>query len=109
MIAIDRELLESVGLGSLDETATELMLRHIYSTLESRVGKRLVDVMTPEEVDHFTKLLSTDRAAAESYLTESVPRRSDIVRGVFAELVEELRRLAPRILDHENHPTRSDR
>ena len=52
--------------GSLDETATELIVRHILATLESRVGERLVDLMTSEEVDHFAKVLSTDEAAARA-------------------------------------------
>ena len=51
MLRIDNNLLQEVGLASLPDSEKNSLLRHIYETLEMRVGIRLADQMSNEQLD----------------------------------------------------------
>ena len=53
MLKIDNSLLEEVGLGALPDAEKNSFLKHIYETLEMRVGIRLADQMTNQQLDEF--------------------------------------------------------
>jgi hypothetical protein len=55
MIQINDNLLNEIGLGTLPQTERRGLLNHIYETLELRVGMRLADQMTNEQLDEFER------------------------------------------------------
>src|SRR3954467_725016 len=90
MLKIDNSLLEEVGLGKLPDTEKNSFLKHIYETLEMRVGIRLADQMTNEQLDEFEKYFEAkDDAGAFKWLETNFPNYKDIVQEEFDKLKAE--------------------
>ena len=73
MIRIDDSLLEEIGLIGLPEHERRDMLKHIYSTLEMRVGMRLAERMNDQQLDEFEKFIDGDLVYIENYLNQLKP------------------------------------
>ncbi len=99
MLKIDNSLLEEIGLGSLPEAEKNSFLKHVYETLEMRVGVRLADQMTNEQLDEFEKYFEAkDDAGAFKWLETNFPNYKDIVQQEFDKLKAEVAQTAPQIL-----------
>jgi len=98
-INLDRNLLDELGLGSLPENEKTSLLNHIYETLEMRVGMRLADQMTNDQLDEFEKYFEAkDDAGAFNWLETNFPNYKQIVQDEFNKLKEEIRKSAPQII-----------
>lgn len=115
MIKIDDDYLEAVGLAGLPGNEKNLFLRHVYNTLEERVGMRLADRMTNEQLDEFeTYFDAKDDAGAFRWLEANFPDYQELVNTEFVKLKAEVEGLAPSILAlsksdpilNLNHPRR---
>lgn len=99
MLKIDNSLLVEVGLGALPENEKNSFLKHIYETLEMRVGIRLADQMTNEQLDEFEKYFEAkDDAGAFKWLETNFPNYKEIVQQEFDKLKAEVTQTAPQIL-----------
>lgn len=99
MLKIDNNLLNELGLASLPEAEKGPLLTHIYETLEMRVGMRLADQMTNEQLDEFeTYFESKDDAGAFKWLETNFPNYKEIVNEEFEKLKAEVGQSAPQIL-----------
>jgi hypothetical protein len=99
MLKIDNDLLVEIGLGSLPEAEKNSFLKHIYETLEMRVGIRLADQMTNEQLDEFERYFEAkDDAGAFKWLETNFPNYKDIVQQEFDKLKAEVAQTAPQIL-----------
>lgn len=99
MLKIDNNLLEELGLGTLPETERNSLLKHIYETLEMRVGMRLADQMTTDQLDEFERYFEAkDDAGAFKWLETNFPNYKDIVQEEFDKLKVEVGASAPHIL-----------
>jgi hypothetical protein len=99
MLKIDNSLLIDVGLGNLPAAEKNSFLRHIYETLEMRVGIRLADQMTNEQLDEFEKYFEAkDDAGAFKWLETNFPNYKEIVQQEFDKLKAEVAQSAPQIL-----------
>lgn len=99
MLKIDNSLLVEIGLGGLPETEKNPFLKHIYETLEMRVGIRLADQMTNEQLDEFEKYFEAkDDAGAFKWLETNFPNYKEIVQQEFDKLKSEIAQTAPQIL-----------
>ena len=63
MIRIDDTLLEELGLMALPESERRQMLKQIYETLEMRVGMRLAERMSDQQLDEFEKFIGLFKSA----------------------------------------------
>src|ERR1700710_841057 len=91
MLKIDNSLLEEIGLGGLPEAEKNSFLKHIYETLEMRVGIRLADQMSNEQLDEFEKYFEAkDDAGAFKWLESNFPNYKDIVQEEFDKLKAEV-------------------
>jgi Tfp pilus assembly protein PilE len=98
-IRLDQSLLEELGLASLPETEKRALLSHIYETLEMRVGMRLADQMTNEQLDEFEKYFQAkDDNGAFRWLETNFPNYKDIVQEEFNRLKQEVGQSATQIL-----------
>jgi hypothetical protein len=92
-------LLAELGLGALPEQEKKDLEKHIYETLEMRVGMRLADQMTNEQLDEFeTYFNARDDAGAFRWLETNFPNYKDIVAEEFEKLKAEVAQNAPHIL-----------
>ncbi|HEX4774818.1 MAG TPA: DUF5663 domain-containing protein [Candidatus Saccharimonadales bacterium] len=99
MLKIDNSLLEEVGLGAMPESEKNGFLKHIYETLEMRVGIRLADQMSNEQLDEFERYFEAkDDAGAFKWLETNFPNYKDIVQEEFDKLKGEVAQTAPQIL-----------
>jgi hypothetical protein len=99
MLKIDNSLLEEIGLGGLPDAEKNSFLKHVYETLEMRVGIRLADQMTNEQLDEFERYFEAkDDAGAFKWLETNFPNYKDIVQQEFDKLKAEVAQTAPQIL-----------
>ena len=99
MLKIDDSLLQEVGLGSLPTAEKNSLLKHIYETLEMRVGMRLADQMSNQQLDEFEQYFEAkDDAGAFKWLETNFPNYKDIVQEEFDKLKSEVTASAPQIL-----------
>lgn len=98
-LRIDDNLLQELGLGSLPPEEKSGLLKHIYETLEMRVGMRLADQMTNEQLDEFERFFNAqDDAGAFHWLETNFPNYKDIVADEFNKLKAEVAQSAAQIL-----------
>jgi len=75
MIKIDQSLLQEIGLGALPEADKHPLLNHIYETLEMRVGMRLADQMSNQQLDEFEQYFDAKDDAGAFRWLESMSER----------------------------------
>ena len=98
-LKIDDSLLLELGLGALPAAEKANLLKHIYETLEMRVGMRLADQMSNEQLDEFERFFNAqDDAGAFRWLETNFPNYKEIVADEFAKLKKEVGSTAPQIL-----------
>ena len=68
-LRIDNSLLQELGLDGMPPEDKTSLLKHIYETLEMRVGMRLADQMTNDQLDEFEQFFNAkDDAGAFRWL-----------------------------------------
>lgn len=103
MFKLDDDFLASVGLGALPAEQKQDMLRHIYETLELRVGMKLAEQMTDAQLDEFETFIdSKDDAGALKWLETNFPHYKEVVAQELEKLKEEIRSSAEQILAAAN-------
>ena len=99
MIKLDDNLLTELGLQALPAEDKKALLKHIYETLEMRVGTTLARQMTDSQLDEFESFINAnDEAGALHWLETNFPNYKDVVAHEFAQLKNEVHQAAPHIL-----------
>lgn len=99
MIRIDDTLLEEIGLIALPKTERDQLLRQIYETLEMRVGMRLAERMTDQQLDEFEKFIDTnDEAGALKWLETNFPDYKQVVADELEKLKGEIKKDSDKIM-----------
>lgn len=100
MFKLDDNLLRELGLGSLPAEEKNKMLAHIYETLEMRVGMKLAEQMTNEQLDEFESFIDkNDEAGALKWLETNFPNYKQVVADQLEQLKTEIKASAPAILE----------
>lgn len=100
MLKIDDELLAEVGLEGLPKWERNLLLTYIYETLEMRVGVKLADEFSDEELDEFEVFFENkDEDRAFAWLQEKRPDYKEVVGAEFKLLKAEILAEVPSILE----------
>lgn len=99
MFKLDDNLLQELGLGTLPVEEKNKMLSHIYETLEMRVGMKLADQMSNEQLDEFESFINkNDEAGALKWLETNFPDYKQVVADQLELLKQEIKQAAPQIL-----------
>lgn len=99
MFKLDDNLLKELGLGSLPAEEKNKMLAHIYETLEMRVGMKLAEQMSNEQLDEFEAFIDkNDEAGALKWLETNFPNYKDVVGQELDKLKVEVKQAAPQIV-----------
>ena len=105
MFKLDNNLLEELGLGGLPPDLKNNMLQHIYETLEMRVGMKLADQMTNEQLDEFEGFIDkNDEAGALKWLETNFPDYKQVVASELETLKEEIKKTSDKILEASKQP-----
>jgi predicted RNA-binding Zn ribbon-like protein len=99
MFKLDDNLLQELGLGSLPANEKNKMLSHIYETLEMRVGMKLAEQMSNDQLDEFERFIdSNDEAGALKWLETNFPNYKQVVADELDKLKGEIKASAPQIV-----------
>ena len=99
MFKLDDNLLQELGLGSLPAVEKNKMLSHIYETLEMRVGMKLAEQMTNEQLDEFEAYIDrNDEPGALKWLETNFPNYKQVVADELEKLKTEIKLVAPQIV-----------
>jgi hypothetical protein len=99
MIKLDENLLVEIGLGSLPKEEKTAFLKHMYETLEMRVGTRLAERMSDQQMSEFEQFITTnDEQGAFHWLESNFPNYKDVVAEEFEKLKGEVRPMAAQIV-----------
>src|SRR3990167_2263076 len=100
MFKLDENLLKELGLGTLPAEEKNRMLAHIYETLEMRVGMKLAEQMTNEQLDEFEGFIDrSDEAGALKWLETNFPDYKQVVADELDKLKAEIKAQAPAIME----------
>ena len=100
MFKLDDNLLKELGLGALPPAEKNKMLAHIYETLEMRVGMKLAEKMTNEQLDEFEGFIDkNDEAGALKWLESNFPNYKQVVAEELEGLKNEIKQVAPQIVE----------
>ena len=99
MFKLDDNLLQELGLGTLPAVEKNKMLSHIYETLEMRVGMKLAEQMSNEQLDEFESYIDrNDEPGALKWLEANFPGYKQVVAEELEKLKVEIRSAAPQIV-----------
>lgn len=99
MFKLDNALLEELGLGNLPAEEKNRMLAHIYETLEMRVGMKLAEQMSNEQLDEFEGYIDrNDEAGALKWLESNFPNYKQVVADELEKLKTEVKASAEQIV-----------
>ena len=99
MFRLDDELLKELGLIDLPPEEKTKMFNHIYETLEMRVGTRLANQMSEEQLTEFESYIDkNDEAGALKWLETNFPNYKQVVAEELEKLKSEIKQVAPQIL-----------
>lgn len=99
MFKLDDNFLEELGLGALPAEEKKKMLNHIYETLEMRVGMKLAERMTNQQLDEFESFIDrNDEPGALKWLETNFPDYKQVVADQLEGLKAEIRQSAPAIV-----------
>lgn len=105
MFKLDDNFLQELGLGTLPVAEKNKMLGHIYETLEMRVGMKLAEQMTNEQLDEFESFIDkNDEAGALKWLETNFPNYKQVVADELEKLKTEVKQAAPQILAAAQQP-----
>lgn len=86
MFQLDDQFLEDVGLGALPEAEKKPFLQHTYDQLEYRVGVRLSEGMSDEQLQEFERIIDRDQPTITAWLAQHAPAYQQ--EEVFQRLVQ---------------------
>lgn len=99
MFKLDDDFLASVGLAALPADQRPAMLKHIYETLELRVGMKLAEQMSDSQLDEFEGFIDRkDDPGALKWLETNFPNYKQVVAEELEKLKNEIRSTADQIL-----------
>lgn len=68
MFQLDDKFLADIGLNDLPDDQKQAFLQHIYEELELRVGTKLSDGLSDQQLEEFEKIIDRDQATIDTWL-----------------------------------------
>lgn len=72
MFQLDDKFLADIGLGDMPDDQKQAFLRHIYEELELRVGTKLSEGLSDQQLEEFEKIIDKDTATIDNWLSVHV-------------------------------------
>lgn len=73
MFQLDDKFLADIGLNDLPEQQKKAFLQHIYDELELRVGTKLSDGMSDDQLEEFEAIIDRNDDVVKTWLAQFVP------------------------------------
>lgn len=99
MFKLDNNFLKELGLDELPAEEKNKMLAHVYETLEMRVGMKLAEQMSDEQLDEFEGYVNKDdQEGALKWLETNFPNYKQVVADELEALKTEIKSNADEII-----------
>lgn len=72
MFQLDDKFLADIGLNDLPDDQKQAFLQHIYEELELRVGTKLSDGLSDQQLEEFEKIIDRDQSTIDNWLNAHV-------------------------------------
>jgi hypothetical protein len=86
MFQLDEKFLQDIGLNEMPEDQKRPFLQHVYDELEMRVGTKLSDGMTDEQLGEFEQIIDRQDEVILKWLADNTPNYFN--DEVFRKLLE---------------------
>ena len=86
MFQLDEKFLQDIGLNEMPEDQKRPFLQHVYDELEMRVGTKLSDGMTDEQLGEFEQIIDRQDEVILKWLEDNTPNYFN--DEVFRKLLE---------------------
>ena len=73
MFQLDDKFLTDIGLADLPEEQKKPFLQHLYNQLEYRVGMRLSEGMSDEQLEQFEAIIDKKAEVVEAWIQQDAP------------------------------------
>lgn len=73
MFQLDDKFLADIGLNDLPDDQKRPFLQHIYDELEMRVGTRLSEGLSDQQLEQFEKIIDRDQATIDTWIMQYAP------------------------------------
>lgn len=73
MFQLDDQFLQDIGLADLPEEQKKPFLQHVYDQLEYRVGVRLSEGMSDEQLEEFESIIDRKPEVIEAWVAQYAP------------------------------------
>ncbi len=77
MFQLDDQFLQDVGLGDMPDDQKQAFLQHIYSELELRVGTKLSEGLSDDQMAEFEAFIDRDAEKVEAWFTAHLPNYAE--------------------------------
>lgn len=77
MFQLDDQFLQDVGLGDLPDDQKQAFLQHIYSELELRVGTKLSEGLSDDQMAEFEAFIDRDSETVEQWFSAHLPNYAE--------------------------------
>lgn len=77
MFQLDDQFLQDVGLGDMPADQKQAFLQHIYSELELRVGTKLSEGLSDDQMAEFEAFIDRDAEAVEQWFSAHLPNYAE--------------------------------
>lgn len=72
MFQLDDKFLTDIGLSDMPEEQKQAFLQHIYEELELRVGTKLSDGLSDQQLEEFEKIIDKDQTVIDNWIAVHV-------------------------------------
>ncbi len=77
MFQLDDNFLQDVGLGAMPADQKQAFLQHIYSELELRVGTKLSEGLSDDQMSEFEAFIDRDSEKVDNWFQAHLPNYAD--------------------------------
>ena len=77
MFQLDDKFLQDIGLGDMPDEQKQAFLQHIYSELELRVGTKLSEGLSDDQMSEFEAFIDRDEERVNTWFTQHLPNYAE--------------------------------
>ncbi len=77
MFQLDDQFLQDVGLGGMPDDQKQAFLQHIYSELELRVGTKLSEGLSDDQMAEFESFIDRNAETVETWFSAHLPNYAE--------------------------------
>ncbi len=92
LVTLDDEFLADIGLSDITDAEKQQVLEDVRTTLEAKVGVKLIQGLSDEQVNQFNDITTGDEPQpAIDWMETNIPNYQDVVMQELDTIVEQIK------------------